>query len=706
MITTCIDLEWTITKKEWKSTTSGRTQNYIDNTAYYPDNKLVSIGYRTSSGEQGYLFFNHKEVENTPEDMKKLFDHVQSVLDKTTLLVAYNAQSDLTWLREYGFKYEGQIYDPMAFEYAISYGLKTPLSLKEVVKKYGLEDKSDVLSKYYAEGKNTDEIPLTELLEYGKQDVKLLVDLFQAQKQILKSDDKVASMKPALRLMNEFLPVITDMARAGIRIHSVRLMEIEEDYRRKLAIINTRISEIVREVMGATPVNMDSPEQLSQLFYSFKVNDKKEWTTLFNIGTEIRNGVVKKKYPYDMTDKEVYLIVKQNTTEIKKTKARQCQDCLGKGYATTLKKDGTPSKANRICKICDKKGIVYEELDERAGLGLMPPGSKFASDGGFSTSSDAIALMAKDKSMLPIAREFLELLEQRNAITMYLSTFVEGIQKHMHRGIVHMEYAQYMTATGRLTSRFHNIPKGKTFPVKEAIISKFKEGVLLNVDFAQLEFRGAATQANDQVAIQDILDSVDVHTNTMNALIEAGEPTDRDGAKSRTFKPLYGGQTGTKAEIAYYEWFLNRYSGIRDWQLELGEQACVRHWNQTPSTRIYEFPHAVKQRNGRIKGFTQIANYSVQGFSSDIVMACIIEINKNLREAGCKSHLIMTIHDSFVIDTSPDEIKDVVEIIKKTLDNVQEIIDNRFNYKLRLPLAYEISIGYTWGQQKTLYKGK
>ena len=48
---------------------------------------------------------------------------------------------------------------------------------------------------------------------------------------------------------------------------------------------------------------------------------------------------------------------------------------------------------------------------------------------------------------------------------------------------------QCVTSTGRLSSRnpnFQNMPRGKTFPVRRAVVSRFEGGKILEGDYAQL----------------------------------------------------------------------------------------------------------------------------------------------------------------------------------------------------------------------------
>ena len=80
-------------------------------------------------------------------------------------------------------------------------------------------------------------------------------------------------------------------------------------------------------------------------------------------------------------------------------------------------------------------------------------------------------------------------------------------------------------------------------------------------DGAQLEFRVAAHLGRDEQALTDIRDKVDIHSFTA-AVIGCS----RQEAKADTFKPLYGGQSGTKAQQSYYAAFKSKYSGIADAQ--------------------------------------------------------------------------------------------------------------------------------------------
>src|SRR5690606_1620221 len=198
-----------------------------------------------------------------------------------------------------------------------------------------------------------------------------------------------------------------------------------------------------------------------------------------------------------------------------------------------------------------------------------------------------------------------------NAVTFCISTFIGGIEKFISGdGLLRANFMQTITATGRLSSQrpnLYNQPRGSTFPVKRCFVSRWPEGLLLDVDFSTLEFCVAAELSNDPRAFQDIADKVDVHTRTADILTKAGQPTDRQGAKSHTFKPLYGGLSGTESERTYYKAFLeDYYPQIGSWHRELCDTAHTRGRIRLPSGREYDFSHIVRYNSGHVSHSTQI----------------------------------------------------------------------------------------------------
>ena len=73
------------------------------------------------------------------------------------------------------------------------------------------------------------------------------------------------------------------------------------------------------------------------------------------------------------------------------------------------------------------------------------------------------------------AFDFLSDLKRHNAVSSYLSSFVNGIRSYTKgTGFLHVGLTQHITATGRFSGRnpnMQNMPRGGTFPVKKVFVS-------------------------------------------------------------------------------------------------------------------------------------------------------------------------------------------------------------------------------------------
>jgi DNA polymerase I-like protein with 3'-5' exonuclease and polymerase domains len=242
-----------------------------------------------------------------------------------------------------------------------------------------------------------------------------------------------------------------------------------------------------------------------------------------------------------------------------------------------------------------------------------------------------------------------------------------------------------------------NMPRGQTFPVKKVFVSRFTDGKILEADFAQLEFRVAAFLSQDEVAINEVSTGFDVHAYTAKVITDAGQPTDRQTAKAHTFAPLYGatGFGRTAAEAAYYEHFTEKYKGIATWHSKLAKEALSTQMITTPSGRQFKFEGVQRLESGRVTNFTQIKNYPVQSFATaDIVPIALLHIEKLLH--GMRSCVVNTVHDSIVIDVHPFEERSVLDIIKKTNDDLPGLITMRWGIVFNVPLELEAKIGNNW----------
>ena len=506
-------------------------------------------------------------------------------------------------------------------------------------------------------------------------------------------------MKNTVRLHMDLCRVLCDIENSGIKVNKNKLQQIEKSFRDEHSQLEVDLQNAVKSLCGDTPINLSSAEDRSKLFYSMVVKDKKSWKVVFDLGTEVKAGKRKKKFvkvTHPKVFKEKYY---SKVTLFVKTKKQNCIACKGRGVVDYVRKDGTYGMP-RKCKKCFGGGSIYVKTNQKAGLGLIPLNEKDLSVHGFKT--DVNTIKEKMLQVSGMQREFLEKYMRYNALATYLNTFVENIKNNTGGDeYIHPQFMQCVTATGRLSSRnpnFQNMPRSGTFPVREAIVSRFDGGKILEGDYSQLEFRVAGFLSQDKQVLKDVEDKVDVHSYTAKII-----GVSRQDAKAHTFKPLYGGVTGTPNERKYYKAFLEKYKGIADWHEKLGVEALTKKRITLPSGRQYLFPNVRRFPSGGFSNGTQIKNYPVQGFATaDLLPVALISLHNEIKKSNIKSLICNTVHDSIVMDVHPQEEDIAIELMENAMLGIREECKNRYGIDYNMPIGIELKIGNDWSNLETV----
>ena len=670
-----LDVENTVLKRDGRK--------HLD--PFEKDNTLVMVGMKKlDDTETKVIIFDHSEAEPTENG----HNQVQEWLDWADVMVGHNLSHDLTWLWECGFTYDKAIFDTMLTEYVLLRGQSLPLDLGSVATRYGAPAKEDTLKEYFKKGYSTRDIPILELTWYLRADIAATQGIYEALSARLQTAEDSGLLK-TVELTNEVSIVLTNIYRNGFRIDQSALDEVRREFEAEKAELEKSLNEYVRTLMGDTPINLNSPEQLSWVVFSRKPKNKATWASAVT--------------PY-MKDADFKEAVKRNFDTLYKTKAVQCATCKGTGFINKVKKDGSLFKKPTKCSQC-AGGYNFVPTKEVAGLKFTPPNVKWASANGFGTDKGNLEILervASSKNMEE-AKTFLGGLRRVSALGSYLSNFVEGIQDYVKGEMLHVRLNQHITATGRFSGanpNMQNMPRGKTFPVKRVFKSRWEGGKVMEADFAQLEFRVAAFLSQDPVAMKEVSEGFDVHSYTAKVITEAGQETSRQVAKMHTFAPLYGatGYGRTPAEAAYYEHFNQKYQGIAKWHKALASQAVGYKYIKIPSGREYAFPQVQRKRDGSVTYFTQIKNYPVQGFATgDIVPLALVEIYNRLKPY--RSCVVNSVHDSIVIDVHPEEIDTCIQVVNGVQSDLTQLINDRWGINFNVPLALEAKIGDNWLEQ-------
>lgn len=85
-------------------------------------------------------------------------------------------------------------------------------------------------------------------------------------------------------------------------------------------------------------------------------------------------------------------------------------------------------------------------------------------------------------------------------------------------------------------------------------------------------------------------------------------------------------------------------------------------------------------------------NAPIQGTAADIMKIAMIGVNRELKEKRMKSRMILQVHDELLIETHPDEIETVKEILKRQMETAAS---------LDVPLIADMQVGKTGTRQNS-----
>lgn len=293
-----------------------------------------------------------------------------------------------------------------------------------------------------------------------------------------------------------------------------------------------------------------------------------------------------------------------------------------------------------------------------------------------------------------------------------LARCVEETKDHVLRAV----FNQAITQTQRLSSsglkygvQFQNFPRDR----KDLFNARDPANFIVEADAAQLEFRVAAFEGQDEVAISDIVNDVDIHSFTAAELnnvsyewMLANKKTDpvakeyRQDAKASTFKPIYGGQSGTEEEKRYYAAFKQKYKGIAAVQQKWVDTVLRTKKLTTSTGFVFYWPDTTMSKSGYVSNTTQIYNYPIQQLATaDIIPLAVGWLWRKMKELRMEAFIINTVHDSIVAEVPAHE----VELFSKLADeaiSIQavQLLKAIFDIDFNVPLATEIKTSRHWGE--------
>lgn len=381
-------------------------------------------------------------------------------------------------------------------------------------------------------------------------------------------------------------------------------------------------------------------------------------------------------------------------------------------------------------------------------------GTKYDSDKKRISTDEAALLRYQEICTDEKTSEMIDLiLELRNKNKM-LSTYVNKVEMYKakkrlgevksHTGLIplvhkdgclHSEYQAAYTRTGRLSSRnpnLQNLPK----ELLNAFTSRNKQGMIVEIDFSQLEVCVAAQISEDAILREEIKNKIDFHRRNAAFLYNVKEnkvtPDQRKMAKALTFALFYGAREermaadkGISVDLAkrFIDGFYDKYLDFKEWHSSLEKQVVLNSRltgnflvlkdgttsNELQQVSYLEMPwgkrytfydKGVRTRRGDIFRYwptTDIKNLPVQGTASDLVNMMVGRLWRKLVPLRSKVLMVNEIHDSIILDVlNEQDVTEVVELAKYELTNVATAFAQEFDYNWVVPISVEAKAGKDW----------
>lgn len=451
----------------------------------------------------------------------------------------------------------------------------------------------------------------------------------------------------------------------------------------------------------------------------------------------IKNGVCPSEIPRHWLDKyckqdvqgcwELFLDQRKKLWETGQEKVFYTK-CLQTPCLADIEFNGMYLDAKRVKKLYADRKQQYDEvcrqLDEFTG-GLNPRSGKQMAEfiyqtlgfaelkdkkgnpvrtaGGQPSTSEATLnqLTARNKRQ----RRFLELKHRQGKLnaelTKSIDKFYSCVMEAEREGkppILYASINQTRTKTGRYSSQgrrfgvqFQNIDRN----FKPVITSRSKSASIGEADEEQLEFRVAVFFGQDGQGFMDIEERNDVHQFTANII-----GCSRQEAKAHTFKPLYGGVSGTEAEQAYYKAFKEKYPGIAQIQDEWVNTALREGVVTMPTGQKFYYPFVRMDHNGYVQGNTQVRNYPVQYLATaEIVPIAVVFAWHCYKSLNTKTFMVNTIHDSIISEVFEDERELFDDVMVQALQSFpQEYMKKLYGVDFNVRLDAETKVGSHWSE--------
>jgi DNA polymerase-1 len=291
------------------------------------------------------------------------------------------------------------------------------------------------------------------------------------------------------------------------------------------------------------------------------------------------------------------------------------------------------------------------------------------------------------------------------------STYIDALPGLINpkTGRVHTSFNQTKTATGRLSSSDPNL---QNIPIRGELGREIRRAFvapagsfLMSADYSQIDLRALAHLSQDAGLLEAFRHDEDIHAATASRLFNMPpllvSPDMRRVAKTVNFGVIYGmseygleqatelsREEAAKFIVAYFE----KYPGVAEYLGRTKDQARKLGYVQTILGRRRAVPE-VNSPNWQVRSAAErmAINMPVQGTSADIIKVAMVNLYREMGQAGLKSKMLLQVHDELVFEVPEAELSRMKEMVPRIMCSAIE---------LSVPVKVEVGVGRNWGELK------
>jgi DNA polymerase-1 len=322
--------------------------------------------------------------------------------------------------------------------------------------------------------------------------------------------------------------------------------------------------------------------------------------------------------------------------------------------------------------------------------------------GQYVTTEQELTRFADRHSIIPAMLEY-------RVVQKLKSTYVDALPDSVvaETGRIHTTFNQLVAATGRLNSEnpnLQNIPirtdKGRE--IRRAFVAPAPDQVLLAADYSQIELRIMAAITEDPGLVEAFADDVDIHAATsakvFGVSLSEVSADMRRRAKMINFGLMYGMSAFglaqrlniARAEArAIIERYFGQFPKIKQYMGDTVLFARDNGYVQTLRGRR-RYLRDIRSRNHAARAAAErvAINAPIQGSAADMIKIAMLDIDRELRERGLATRMILQVHDELVFELPRDELQQVTELVTSAMRDALDLG--------RVPVIVEVGVGADW----------